>query len=196
MNSAADFSELILPVGSGIEAHDGTAAYEGEIGFSEIISINDNGHYVRCQTPYDDRISGIESGNRGLYDLSQGSPERAAGQRQFGALGHVKLKVLAENGPIKPGDFLTCSGSQPGAGMRATRTGRVVGIAKQAFDGEQEKVGLIEVFVNPHTWLADSSPVTDAIGNDVESLKRELLVLKAENTKLWARLNDIEKLIN
>jgi hypothetical protein len=65
MNSAADFSELIIPLGSAIEAHDGAGTYEGEIGFSEIISINDDGHYTRCKRPYDERITGIESGDRG-----------------------------------------------------------------------------------------------------------------------------------
>jgi hypothetical protein len=196
MNSAADFSELMLPVGSGIKAHDGTAAYEGEIGFSEIISINDNGHYVRCRSPYDERISGIESGDRGLYYLPQGSPERTQGQRQFGLIGHVKLKVSAENGAIRPGDFVTCSGSRPGVGMKATRTGRVVGIAKGAFDGDHEKVGLIEVYVNPHTWLADSTTVSGAAGNDYDALKREFVVLKAENASLRERLDDIENLIH
>ena len=183
-------------MGSGIEAHDGAAAYEGEIGFSEIISINDNGHYVRCQTPYDERISGIESGDRGLYYLPQGSPERSQGQRQFGLIGHVKLKVSAENGPIRPGDFITCSASRPGVGMKATRTGRVVGIAKEAFGGEQEKVGLIEVYVNPHTWLAESTPGIKNMGGDLESFKKELIALKEENTRLRERLDDIEKLID
>lgn len=180
MNSAADFSELIIPVDSSIEAHDGAGRYEGEIGFSEIISINDNGHYASCKRPYDERISGIESGNRGIYYLAQGSPERRQGQRQFGAIGHVKLKVSAENGLIKPGDFITCSGSQPGIGMKATKPGRVVGIAKEAFDGTPGQIGLIEVFVDPHTWLKESTPALAAMNKEVTALKQEVLSLREE----------------
>jgi hypothetical protein len=196
MNVAADFSELILPIHSQLEAHDGTGFYEGEISFSEIITINDNGHYQRCDTPYDARISGIESGDRGRFYLPQGSREREEGQRQFGIMGHVKLKVSAENGPIRAGDLITCSASLPGVGMKATRSGRVVGIAKGDFTGAPGDLGLIEVYVNPHTWMAESTAEMEVSETDIAALKNEVLALQVENASLIERLNRIEQLIH
>lgn len=149
MNSAADYSELIVPLDFKKEVHDGTGYYTGEIGAAQIIVLNGEGYYERSSKPYDAKIAGIESGNRGLYDLREGSTDRREGQRQLGLIGHVKLQVTNENGLIKPGDFITTS-STPGAGMKATRPGRVVGIAKESAESHLD---IIEVYLQPHTWL-------------------------------------------
>jgi hypothetical protein len=61
----------------------------------------------------------------------------------------VLVKVSTENGKIKPGDYLTSS-YQPGIAMKATKPGRVIGIALESFD--REGIGKIKVFVNPHWW--------------------------------------------
>jgi hypothetical protein len=59
--------------------------------------------------------------------------------------GRVPTKVSAENGPIRPGDFLTTSAT-PGVAMRATESGLIIGTALESFDGPG--IGLVKVFVN------------------------------------------------
>lgn len=58
--------------------------------------------------------------------------------------GRVPVKVSAENGAIKAGDYLTAS-SIPGVAMRATKAGAVIGNAMSDFNGEG--VGVVLVFV-------------------------------------------------
>lgn len=57
-------------------------------------------------------------------------------------VGRVPVKVSAENGPIRIGDFLTAS-SRPGYAMKATAPGTAVGIALEAFDGKSLPEGRI-----------------------------------------------------
>ncbi len=77
--------------------------------------------------------------------------------------GRVPVRVTTENGPIAVGDYLTSSATVPGAAMRATGPGPVIGTALSAFgtEGEDVQQGAVEVFVNlghysgeAHTELA------------------------------------------
>ena len=148
MNTAADFSELIVPVGFEKEVNDGVRSYVGDIDAGDLIVINDNGDYVRSNTSYDSSIVGVESGDRGRFRLKEGTPEREEGQRQVGIMGHVLVNVSLENGPIKPGDSLTTS-SLPGHAMKSTESGMIVGKALGSFDGSDGDTGKIEVLINP-----------------------------------------------
>jgi hypothetical protein len=65
--------------------------------------------------------------------------------------GRVPVKVNLEGGPIRIGDYLTSS-SQPGIAMRTIRSGRVIGLAMQAFNGTSGAEGKVVVLVNPH-WF-------------------------------------------
>ncbi|MBI4667970.1 MAG: hypothetical protein HY747_02105 [Elusimicrobia bacterium] len=47
-------------------------------------------------------------------------------------IGRVPARVSLENGPIKAGDYLTSS-SKPGCAMKAVKSGRVIGMAMEAF---------------------------------------------------------------
>ncbi len=58
--------------------------------------------------------------------------------------GRVPVIVSTENGPIKPGDYLTTS-TIPGVAMKATKGGSIIGTAMAVFDSEE--VGLTLVFV-------------------------------------------------
>ena len=82
--------------------------------------------------------------------------------------GRVPVKVTNENGSIKRGDYITAS-STPGAGMKATEAGRVVGIALEPLNclvlkdvegnvvSESACSGEIVVFINPHYYMPASS---------------------------------------
>lgn len=65
----------------------------------------------------------------------------------LGLAGRVPVKVTLEGGPIRIGDPLT-SAETPGHAMKATRSGRVIGIALDHFDGGKGPTGKIVVFIN------------------------------------------------
>jgi len=87
--------------------------------------------------------------------------------------GRVPVKVSNENGPVHIGDLLALS-STPGVAMRATRPGRVVGIALDNFDQPR---GTVLCFVK----------VGEA------NLGVELSELRAENSALRERLARLEQ---
>ncbi|OGH16333.1 MAG: hypothetical protein A2869_04810, partial [Candidatus Levybacteria bacterium RIFCSPHIGHO2_01_FULL_40_58] len=72
--------------------------------------------------------------------------------RPIALAGRVPLKVSIENGPIKVGDSITSS-STPGVGMKATKAGRVIGVALEPYDSDG--IGKIIVFVNPSWYDPD-----------------------------------------
>jgi hypothetical protein len=147
-NTAADFSELMVPIGFNKDTHGGVINYVGDIEAGDLVVINGNGYYERSSKPYDNLVVGVESGNRGRFKLDDESMEREEGQRQVGIMGHILVNVSIENGPIRPGDSLTTS-SLPGRAMKSNRPGYVVGRAIQAFDGRDGSTGKIEVLVDP-----------------------------------------------
>lgn len=80
-------------------------------------------------TSYDHNLIGIVSTNpRGDLILGQGGQ----GTVRVALLGRVPVKVSGENGPIKPGDYLTSS-STPGIAMKATRAGPTLAKALESF---------------------------------------------------------------
>ncbi len=75
-------------------------------------------------------------------------------------VGRVPVNVSLENGPVKTGDRLT-SASVPGYAMKATRGGRVVGVALESSNPEKfapckadpkKMCGQIMLFVNLSDW--------------------------------------------
>ncbi len=70
--------------------------------------------------------------------------------RPVALVGRVPVKVNLENGPIKAGDFITSS-STPGVGMKATKSGPVIGQALDKYDGNNE-IGTIIVFIKPTNY--------------------------------------------
>jgi len=89
--------------------------------------------------------------------------------------GRVLIKVTMENGPVKVGNYLTSS-SKPGYAMKATRTGRVVGIALS--DAEED--GTVLTFINPH-YRVDPREI-EALKQRIEELER-FLKLRSEAQK-------------
>ena len=81
--------------------------------------------------------------------------------------GRVPVKISAENGPISAGDPLTSS-TIPGVAAKATRAGRVIGIALEPYDSKE--AGSIMVFVNPHWYggvIADNGALADPNGEAI-----------------------------
>src|SRR5262249_45089073 len=93
--------------------------------------------------PYDPDLVGVVSTSPGLvFDhgetIMAGDPADlvTADKTVVGIVGRLPVKVTTENGPIAVGDALTSS-TIPGAAMRATKSGMIVGRALEpaASDG-------------------------------------------------------------
>jgi hypothetical protein len=104
---------------------------------------------IRSSAPYERTLLGVISEKPGfLLGVAWEDPINPVA---LGLAGRVPVKVTLEGGPIHIGDPLTSS-STPGHAMRAMRSGRVIGVALEGFDGSQGKTGKVIVFLNPH-WL-------------------------------------------
>ncbi len=69
--------------------------------------------------------------------------------------GHVPVRMTLDGGDIAVGDPITVSTSTPGAGMKATTSGRIVGYALAPFSATQRpKGGMVEVMVHMEDWIA------------------------------------------
>jgi len=119
-----------------------------------------NEYVKKSTTTYNNMALGIVSTEPGfLAGANVDFDDPSADQGYPIALaGRVPTKVSAENGPIRPGDFLTTSAT-PGVAMKATESGLIIGTALESFDGPG--VGLVKVFVNLSWYnvMGETTPV-------------------------------------
>ena len=92
--------------------------------------------------------------------------------------GRVKVKVSIENGIISTGDYLTSS-SKPGVAMKATTSGRVIGIALESFNNPS--IGKVMMFVNLHENLA---PRLNELSEEIQEQQYQIEQLKQEIEEL------------
>lgn len=147
----ADYAEM-YPVASGITYADIVVLGTRTVTTKKGDQITEG---VLSATPYQHQVVGIVSDN---YEdpTSAGYNIREEDHPMPVALvGRVPVKVTDENGPIVIGDFLTTS-STPGHAMRATRKGRVIGVALAQFTGTEGTV-MVQVM---NTWY---DPGTDTV---------------------------------
>jgi len=102
----------------------------------------------KAATAYDSKIVGVVVIKPALR-ISQLATVASAPVYPVAHGGRAAIKVCAENGAIRPGDYLTSS-STPGVAMKATAKGAVVGKALQAWS--QDAVGTIQMLVDV-TWF-------------------------------------------
>ena len=122
----------------------------------------DDGSYAfqKSSLPYDSDLAGVVTVTAGLV-AGGGGPH---GSTIISLAGRVPIKVTGENGPIAAGDYLTSS-DVPGYGMKATETGRVIGIAMEPFSGTSTAAtGSIMTFLSPHY---DNGLMAGLMGNGV-----------------------------
>jgi len=121
---------------------------------SSIISFS-KGAYIASQTPYDKAIVGVVSEHSALTFTIEG-----ISKYPVLTSGTALVRVSTLNGPIKKGDLVTAS-SVPGVGMKATKSGNVLGSALADFSASDPKtVGKIAVVVNIHYSYAQPAAVT------------------------------------
>lgn len=136
----------------------------------DIVAVSETGSGMRrSNKPYDKNMIGIISTNPGVVlGDSQG-----VNQQKVALVGTVPVKVSIENGPIEPGDALTSS-SAFGVAMKATKAGRVIGIALELFDTNNlsavsTATKKIMVLVNPHWQGNDLGAVQNGEGQIVNA---------------------------
>lgn len=89
--------------------------------------------FKKSSSSYDSTLLGIVSTQPGLVIGDDSTPSKTAKPVQLALAGRVPVKVSTINGEIKAGDPITSSGI-PGVGMKATKAGRIVGIALENLD--------------------------------------------------------------
>ena len=121
-----------------------------ELRSGDLVVIKDTGttHVQRSWEP-DQMLLGIVSTRPAFI---AGRP----GENQYpiALSGRVPTKVSTMNGPIQSGDALAPS-TIPGVAVKAIGPGPIVGLALE--DYSEDKVGKIEVFVNPGWWGGSAS---------------------------------------
>jgi len=113
--------------------------------------------------PYDPLMIGVISKSPAMT-LGEGGENK----RPVALVGRVPVKVTTKNGEILVGDYLTSS-DIPGVAMKATKPGRVIGIALESYSGPPDQIGWVTVFLNPHFALGT---IND--NGDFEELFKEI----------------------
>ncbi len=145
---------------------------------------------VATQKPYQNNILGIVSiaSRAGDFNSVGYNLDDKDNPKPIALAGRVLTKVSLENGSIKPGDLITSS-SKKGVGMKATKSGRVVGIALQALDSVASgSYAKVMVFVNPHWYggdLAEQGSLNGGVSvNGSIASVEELLGQGSSNTEI------------
>lgn len=115
----------------------------------------------RSQSSKEKSIVGIISTRPGFL-----AGENKIGSYPVALAGRVPTNVTTENGSIDVGDALTVS-NIPGAAMKATSAGQIVGYALEPFDGKTTKQ--IIVFVHPGYWDGGSVGITPGLTNSASN---------------------------
>lgn len=154
--AGVSFGDIVVPSNTVVVTQDG----------DEIVQM------VKSSEPYAGPVVGIVSDNFGDFTSAGYNIDEDDNPMPVALVGRVPVKVTAEGGDISVGDYLTTS-STPGAAMRATKVGRVIGMALSDWDGVSETV---MVQVN-NSWS-----MGDVIGTDgVSTLVTDNVVISELN---------------
>lgn len=155
---------------------------------------------------YADQLMGVVSTNPGLvfdsgqtYLAGNNADLISDDETVVAMIGRVPVKISTENGEIAVGDPLA-SASLPGAAMKATRAGQILGYALQSSDEAQDGKILawlqLGYYVPPAT-LARINGAADAsfgaVGEtEAQGLAAELARMQALNAALLERVEALE----
>lgn len=118
---------------------------------------------VKSSHGYQSNIIGIVSDNHGDFTSAGHNIKPQDHPMPVALNGRVPVKVTNENGNIEPGDYITTSATIPGAGMKATASGQVVGQALSGFeDSDSDAMGTVMVFVKIGYQSIGNAIVLDA----------------------------------
>lgn len=140
---------------------------------------------ARSTLPYQTTLVGVVSTNPGLV-FDDGETHIAGNNTQLitadktvvALAGRVPVRVSMENGSIAAGDPLTSS-SQPGAAMKATRAGKIIGYAMET----KESDGKVLVLIQPGYFMPEEQVAT----------QQQTAALQKQNADLEARVTALEQ---
>jgi len=142
--------------------------------------------------PYQENVLGVVSEKPGVVLGGSGEKLEDAKGIPLALTGRVPLKVTLENGPIRAGDYLTSS-SRAGYAMRATKSGRVIGIALTSFGSVADPTaatGKVTVFVNAHHW--ESPEQLRELRAQIQSLSLQLQSRDENYRQLRTELEELK----
>jgi len=161
----ADLAEW-FKVGDGDLDEDGESVIEdGEILCTDT---TDNEKVIRCAEPNSDNILGIASTDPGL---TIGASYKGGDAVKLALTGRVPVKVNLDGGEIEIGDKITSS-IEAGFGMKATSTGRTIGIALEPFNASST-VNTVIAFIDPSWSFGESS--TASTSSSVSSFANSVI---------------------
>ena len=124
---------------------------EQDIKDGAILSTAENGA-VPSSKPFDSQVVGVVSRDAAIV-FATSSSENSVPVISYG---EVYMLVSSQSGPIKRGDILTTS-TIPGVGVKATKSGYVLGAALEDFDSaDPQEIGKIAVDLNLHYFNSKS----------------------------------------
>lgn len=128
-----------------IDVSDNRGKYEpGDV---LVIDPNAEGKFLKSTEPYSMAVAGVYSTKPGVVGRRQ-TTTKNPDEIPMAVIGIVPVKVIAENGPIHPGDILVTS-STAGYAMRGTDRSRMFqAVIGKAMGSLASGTGLIEVLVS------------------------------------------------
>ena len=168
----ADLAEMTQVVGSYLDYPDGTLV--------SLVASSSSGKLVeKTVRPYQSSMLGVVT-NRGTFlggligasddtmNLDEEQVQAKYNTVKVGLVGYVKVRVSNINGAVIPGDPLTSS-PIAGVAMRATRGGRIIGLARETFGAGATSTieGLIEASVSTQWNTPDGTMALDVDNFDL-----------------------------
>lgn len=126
----ADYAE-IYPVAKGVDYGDVVVLGTREVVTTEGDTITE---LVKSSETYQSPVVGIVSNNYGDFTSAGYNINDIDNPMPVALVGRLPVKVTAEGGSISVGDYLATS-STAGHAMKATKVGRVIGMALENWDG-------------------------------------------------------------
>jgi hypothetical protein len=144
----------VVPVSASVTS--GIATYlslqDNAVHDGDIVSFSPQGYLV-SKKPYDPYLFGVVVQHPAVSLLTTASSHTYP----VTTSGTVYVRVSTGNGTIAKGDLITSS-SVPGVGMKAVKSGYVIGSALESFDApSSQKVGTIAVALDIHYFTTNGS---------------------------------------
>ncbi len=173
IDNGADLAEVYSTNDVSIEAGD-VVAYDPTIAEAGM---------KKSAQAYDEHVFGVITTNPGIVI---GNVDKVAEKALPVALaGRIPVKVTAENGQIKAGDYLTAS-SIPGVAMKATKAGTVVGQALQDIDLAAGEIGKVMTFIKNGNFNGERLMDNDGATLSGTALLQKLLFDKSQTGDISA----------
>lgn len=125
-------SKSVLAASTGLDVTTTYKISDSQVTDGDILVSSADG-FVRASIPYDNKIFGIYAAKPIIVFQAE------SGDKPIVRSGVTLVNVLASEGAIKAGDFITSS-KFPGKGAKAVRSGYVVGVALDPLSGQEGKI--------------------------------------------------------